>query len=190
VSPGHHLRPQRVLGIILLVAVTLTGCAGGNTAAPTSPTTSTAVVPRADKPVSYLGLTIDVPRSWTVAERVDAFCGIPGPGVIVGASPPPQKTLIQCAAVLLRGTVVTLGGPDPPGPTLGPATDETVHGIRTSVSEGRGGTQGTSTIWQEWVRFPSHAAWLEMKALGPTERSALAPAQHVLATVHIATETP
>jgi hypothetical protein len=112
VSPGHHLRPQRVLGIILLVAVTLTGCAGGNTAAPTSPTTSTAVVPRADKPVSYLGLTIDVPRSWTVAERVDAFCGIPGPGVIVGASPPPQKTLIQCAAVLLRGTVVTLGGPD------------------------------------------------------------------------------
>lgn len=79
-SPRHHLRPQRVLGIILLVGVTLTGCGGGHAAAPTSTTTSTAVGPRDDKPVSYLGLTIDVPRWWTVAERVDAFCGIPGRG--------------------------------------------------------------------------------------------------------------
>jgi hypothetical protein len=110
--------------------------------------------------------------------------------VIVGPPPPPEKTLIQCAAVLLRGTVVTFGGPDPPGLPLGPATDETIHGIRTSVSEGGGGTEGTSTIWQELVAFPSRAAWLDIRAPGPTERSALAPAQDVLATVHIASETP
>jgi len=135
-----------------------------------------------------LGLTIDLPTSWTVVERTQAFCGIPGPGVIVGPPPPPEKTAIQCPYVPLQGTVVIFGGPDSPPTPLGPESQETIHGIRVLVSEGRAGNQGTSTIWQESVQFPNQSAWLNMRALGAIEQTALVQAQNVLETVHIASE--
>lgn len=187
-SHSHHPKSPQVLGVIFLLGVIFTGCGGGTSPKRTSTTTSTTVVPRGEKPVSYLGVTIDVPTSWTVAERAKAFCRIPGPGVIFGPPPPQEKTVIQCPYVFLHGTVVTFGGPDSPAAPLGPESQEAIDGITVLVSQGRAGNQGTSTIWQETVQFPSRTAWLVMKALGANEQTALARARDVLETVHIASE--
>jgi hypothetical protein len=108
--------------------------------------------------------------------------------VIFGPPPPPEKADIQCPYVFLQGTVVIFGGPDSPAAPLGPESQETIDGITVLVSQGRAGNQGTSTIWQESVQFPSRNAWLVMKALGANEQTGLARARDVLETVHIASE--
>jgi hypothetical protein len=178
------MRPRRsgVVAGAIVVALVAVGCGPGTPATrPVRESTTTA--PPGTRAVSYLGLTIDVPSSWVVQKRNP--CGMAGPGVMVGAAPSALEDSVICAMSFMTGTVVTFGGPDPPPGAGGPQHRETIHGARALVSESRAGTQGTSVLWQEAVRFPHRRAWLDMEAPGATAVAALAAAQAVAATVHV-----
>ena len=151
--------------------------------------------PNGLKPISYLGLTIDVPVGWRVVSRADFPCGIGVSGVMVG--PGGVGSLCGVGVPRLRqATVVTFGGPDKNVDTLGSQSKKTFHGITALVSyasstettelllHGQPQTIKGPTTWEEKVQFPGYNAWLDMGATGATRESALAQAQAVLATVH------
>ena len=123
------------LAWVLAGSIALSACSGRSTA---------AVVPTDLKPVSYLGLTIDVPSTWTVFNRADEVCGVRGPVVLRGPPPSPEKIARDCPAVPVVGTVVTLGGPDPPFPPSGAQTHRRIHGLEAVQQTYRDGIQGAT----------------------------------------------
>ena len=149
-----------VLLVVLAVGLALGACS--------APTTHVSV-PAGWKPVSYSGLTIDVPGTWPVYQRSKWPCGIRGPGVLVGHSAPGAA---RCPAIigLPLAPVLTFGGPDVVVP-VGPEKRSTVNGVEAAVSKlGLFPGVGNGTTSEEVVRFPGHNAWL--KATVPGRRSA------------------
>jgi hypothetical protein len=142
-------------------------------------------VPHGWKPVSYGGLTIDVPPSWSVYQRSQQTCGIPGPGVLLGPPIPPHR-ILACTGIIRRGVVLTFGGPDIVVP-VGRETRKTINGVQVAVSELRlfpGVGSGAST--EEVVRLPGHDVWLEALAPGWPSTGALTVVSEVVGTVRAA----
>jgi len=79
-----------VAGFLLSCACFLAACS--------SPPVHVAV-PSGWKPVTYRGLTIDVPATWPIYQRSKEICGISGPGVLVGP-PTPTDVHIFCPLVV------------------------------------------------------------------------------------------
>jgi hypothetical protein len=149
----------RLAGLLLAIVGLLAGC---------STTRVSISIPHNWKPVTYGGLTIDVPPSWPVYQRPKAFCGIPGPGVLVEPAPP-REFIYNCPEVPSRGVVLTFGGPDRVVPA-GPETLRTIHGVEVAVSKANigDGTINGAPSWtsEEVARFPGHNVWLRAYAPG------------------------
>jgi len=175
----HRWRSPRVLTAVLLAgAVTsLAGCSS-----------STVPVPPGWQPVTYGGITIDVPGAWPVDRRSTVPCGIEGPGVLVGP-PAPGAYHYRCPDISGHsdGPVLTFAGPGGIVP-VGPERRETIHGVPVAVSKA---TYGAGTLdgvrqWtsEEVVRFPGRGAWLRAEVPATTAEShALAVVDEIVATV-------
>ena len=143
-------------------------------------------VPAGWKPVSYSGLTIDVPGSWLVYQRSKKPCGIPGPGVLVGL-PPSRFRPPACPSYFVRQPVLTFGGPDTVMPA-GPERRETVNGVEVVVSKlGLLPGLGNGTTSEEVVRFPGHNVWLKATVPGRRSTGVLGVIDQVVQTVRPST---
>jgi len=163
---------------VLLLATLAAGCSPSRLSNPPSPT---------EKPVSYGGLTVEVPSIWPVYQRSKEFCGISGPGVLVGP-PPPSSIHVFCPLIIRRGVVLTFGGPDRIVPA-GPERKETIHGVEVKVSKAsfEDGTLNGVPQWtsEEVARFPGHNVWLRAYAPGRESAGVLSVVDKVVDTVRL-----
>ena len=162
-----------VLLVVLAVGLVMTACSG--------PTVHISV-PGGWKPVSYSGLTIDVPASWSVDQRQKKDCGIRGPGVLVG--PPPTGTPI-CPSALIRGPVVTFGGPDTVSP-VGRERSTIIHGVDALLSK-KSVPELPQWGSEEVVRFPGRTTWLDISVPSDASSSTWVTINEVVATVRPST---
>ena len=160
-----------VLLVVLAVGLAVTACS--------TPPVHVSV-PAGWKPVSYSGLTIDVPGSWPVYQRSKYPCGAQGPAVLVG---PPPRAGYNCPAFIPPGPTITFGGPDIVMP-FHQETREVVNGIETVVSTTGhlpGFAHGATT--GEVVRFPGRHVWLKADVPGRRSTGVLGVIDQVVRTV-------
>ena len=174
-----HRTSAGVVAIVLL-AFMLASCS--------APPTFQVSVSHGQTSVTYGGITVEVPASWSVTRRSDAVCGIPGPGVLVGPPRPESDFVQSCPGIPLKGVVVTFGGPDPIAP-VGHEQRKTIHGLHLAISERIDGSETTGSgvthwLWREVVRFPGYSVWLQLDALG-TSTGVPAAVAEVVNTVRL-----
>src|SRR5579862_4896393 len=87
-------------------------------------------VPRGWKPVTYGGLTIDVPGWWTIEERADTICLGTGPVALVG--PPFTGSAHSCLGHPQVNPIVVFGGPDTVTP-VGHERSNIINGVELLV---------------------------------------------------------
>ena len=197
-EPGR--RPAGALGvmdgvvstgrIVPWAAVVMLVCLAGGAAIGSAVTTTAGApvarlsVPAGWKPVSYGGLTLDVPGNWTVARRDKAACGMSGPGVLVG--PPYAGPPVPCAFFPQRHPVFIFGGPDAVSP-VGRQQSTIINGVETLLSK-RTVSAGTldnvpqyTTV--EIVRFPGETVWLDISVPGRASVPSWVVVDKVVATV-------
>ena len=136
------------------------------------------------KPVSYAGLTIDVPGSWPVYQRSQEPCGISGPGVLVG-QPPSRFRPPACPVEFVRAPVLTFGGPDIVVP-VGAERRWTINGLEVVVSKlGLLPGFGNGATSEEVVRFPGRNVWLGASVPGMRSAGVLGVVDQVVRTVRV-----
>ena len=137
---------------------------------------ATVHVPAGWKPVTYRGLTIDIPDSWPVYQQSVKPCGWPNPGVLFGAPPPanpalPSSFVTPCQPFAPIGPTVELSGPGTVLPAV-PKHQEMLNGVQALVSAWNvaGGTPSGGGVvqsnFEEVVRFPGRNVFLWANALG------------------------
>ena len=162
-----------IMLVVLAVGLAVTACS--------TPPVHVSV-PAGWEPVSYSGLTIDVPGSWPVYQRSKWPCGIRGPGVLVGRR---AVGAFHCPAIigLPLAPVLTFGGPDVVIP-VGPEQHSTVNDVDVVVSkEGLLPGLGNGTTSVEVVRFPDRNAWLKATVPGRRSTGVLGVIDQVVRTV-------
>lgn len=169
------MRGPWVAGFLLSCACFLAACS--------SPPVHVAV-PSGWKPVSYRGLTIDVPATWPIYQRSKEPCGITGPGVLVG---PPARGEYRCPAILAlsRGPVVILGGPSGIM-RAAPEKHLTINGVEVAESTNAiHGIDGGRQVWsvEEVVLFPGRSVWLDAQESNRRQPTMPAVVAEVVATM-------
>ena len=148
-------------------------------------------VPRGWQAVSYGGLTIDVPASWSVYRRAEVFCGMSGPGVLYGPPRPPGAAP-SCPYIRQVAPVIIFGGPDAVSPA-GQERSTTINGVAAVESKDTfrsgevcGGTvPGCEQLWtsEEVVRFPGETVWLDIRVPGRASSPVWGVIAEVVSTV-------
>jgi hypothetical protein len=148
------------------------------------PLASAAAQPRSPalvRPVSYGGLTIDVPSGWAVMTRAQDACGNAGPVALYGPPPPPVHQV--CPLFRVLAVTVTLGGGDRVRP-VGKETRHKIHGILTVESSRTVPGGGTELV----ARFPGRRVWFSANAprpgAPPSSGGDITIVRRILGTVH------
>lgn len=156
------------LAIPIALAIVTGGCGGPGTPA----------LPSAWKTVTYRGVAIDVPKTWTV-EPWTANCGVRSPTVFLG---PQRLVQMKCLRDKKPAAQVVLGSlfPFP----AGSGTAATINGLNAKVVTNP--TPRRNDVTSIWVRLPDKGFSIAVAVGQSADLSGGAPgrASQIVNTIH------